>query len=97
MMPIVDGWTFCKIRQGIATLMEIPVITISAASTTGTSEPLRADGYIKKPFAADALIEMVTRMAGRKTFRARTRPRDLHRRRPWFHWRRRTTHDNSLF
>jgi CheY-like chemotaxis protein len=72
MMPIVDGWTFCKIRQGIATLMEIPVITISAASTTGTSEPLRADGYIKKPFDADALIEMVTRMAGRKTFRART-------------------------
>ncbi len=32
MMPIVDGWTFCRIRQGIATLMDIPVITISAAA-----------------------------------------------------------------
>ena len=72
MMPIVDGWTFCKIRQGIVTLMEIPVITISAAPTTGTSEPLRVDGQIKKPFDADALIEMVTRMVGRKSFHGRT-------------------------
>ncbi len=72
MMPIVDGWTFCKIRQGIVTLMEIPVITISAASTDGTSAPLRVDGSIKKPFDADALIEMVNQMVGRKSFRGRT-------------------------
>jgi len=72
MMPIVDGWTFCKIRQGIVTLMEIPVITISAASTTGTSAPLRVDGGIEKPFDADALIQLVTRMVGRKTFHGRT-------------------------
>jgi CheY-like chemotaxis protein len=66
MMPIVDGWTFCKVRQGILTLMEIPVITISAASSAGTSAPLRVEGSIKKPFDADALIELVTRMVGRK-------------------------------
>ena len=72
MMPIVDGWTFCKIRQGIVTLMEIPVITISAASTDGTREPLRVDGSIKKPFDADALVEMVTRMVGRKSYHGRT-------------------------
>ena len=51
--------------------MEIPVITISAASTTGTSAPLRVDGSIKKPFDADVLIEMVTRMVGRNSFRGR--------------------------
>ena len=68
MMPIVDGWTFCKIRQGIVTLMEIPVITISAASTTGTNAPLRVDGSIEKPFDAEALVRMVTRMVGRKSF-----------------------------
>ena len=73
MMPIVDGWTFCKIRQGIVTLMEIPVITISAAPTSGTSEPLRVEGNIKKPFDADALIQLVTRMVGRNTFRGRAR------------------------
>jgi CheY-like chemotaxis protein len=66
MMPIVDGWTFCKIRQGIVTLMEIPVITISAASTTGTRAPLRVDGSIEKPFDADVLIQLVTRMVGPK-------------------------------
>jgi two-component system, chemotaxis family, chemotaxis protein CheY len=72
MMPIVDGWTFCKIRQGIVTLMEIPVVTISAASTTGTRAPLRVEGSIEKPFEADALIQLVTRMVGGKTFHGRT-------------------------
>jgi two-component system, chemotaxis family, chemotaxis protein CheY len=72
MMPIVDGWTFCKIRQGIVTLMEIPVITISAASSTGTAAPLRVDGSIEKPFDADALVQLVTRMIGRKSFHGRS-------------------------
>lgn len=72
MMPIVDGWTFCKIRQGIVTLMEIPVITISAASTTGTRLPLRVEGSIAKPFDADVLIQLVTRMIGRSSFHGRT-------------------------
>ena len=72
MMPIVDGWAFCKIRQGIVTLMEIPVITISAASTTRTRAPLRVDGSIEKPFDADVLIELVTRMVGQNSFRGRT-------------------------
>jgi two-component system, chemotaxis family, chemotaxis protein CheY len=71
MMPIVDGWTFCKIRQGVVTLMEIPVITISAASTTGTRAPLRVDGSIEKPFDADVLIKLVTGMVGRNSFRGR--------------------------
>jgi CheY-like chemotaxis protein len=72
MMPIMDGWTFCKIRQGIATLMEIPVITISAASATGTGAPLRVEGSIAKPFDSDVLIELVTRMVGRNSFRGHT-------------------------
>jgi len=71
MMPIVDGWTFCKIRQGIVTLMEIPVITISAASTTGTQVPLRVEASIAKPFDADVLIRLVTRMVGRNSFHGR--------------------------
>jgi CheY-like chemotaxis protein len=66
MMPIVDGWTFCKIRQGLVTLMDIPVITISAASTTGTGAPLRVDGSIEKPFEANAVISLVSQMVRRK-------------------------------
>src|SRR6185503_9083161 len=64
MMPILDGWTFCKVRQGIVALMEIPVIVISAASMTGTHEPLRVDGRIEKPFDADELVRSVTLMVG---------------------------------
>ena len=68
-MPIVDGWMFCKIRQGIVALMEIPVIAISAASMTGTHEPLQVDGRIEKPFEADALIRIVTLMVERRSVR----------------------------
>jgi CheY-like chemotaxis protein len=66
MMPIVDGWTFCKIRQGIVTLMEIPVVTISAVPTDGTHEPFGVNGSIDKPFDAETLVDLVTRMVGRQ-------------------------------
>ena len=41
MMPVLDGWTFCKLRQGVAMLMEIPVVAISAAPMNGTHAPLQ--------------------------------------------------------
>lgn len=72
MMPILDGWTFCKIRQGIVALMEIPVIAISAASMTGSKEPLRVDGRIEKPFEADALVRIVTLMVEQRSLPGRT-------------------------
>ena len=68
MMPILDGWTFCKVRQGVAMLMEIPVVAISAAPMSGKHEPLRVDATLPKPFDPDALAWLATRMAGRKSF-----------------------------
>jgi CheY-like chemotaxis protein len=68
MMPILDGWTFCKVRQGVSMLMEIPVIAISAAPMSGQYEPLRVDATLPKPFDPDALAWLATRMAGRKSF-----------------------------
>ena len=68
MMPILDGWTFCKVRQGVAMLMEIPVVAISAAPMNGAYEPLRVDATLPKPFDPDALAWLATRMAGRKAF-----------------------------
>ena len=50
MMPTLDGWTFCKIRQATQMLMDIPVIAISAASMTGSHEPLRVEATLSKPF-----------------------------------------------
>lgn len=68
MMPVLDGWTFCKVRQGVSMLMEIPVIAISAAPMDGPQEPLRVDATLSKPFDPEALTWVVTRMAGRRTF-----------------------------
>ena len=66
MMPTLDGWTFCKIRQATQMLMDIPVIAISAASMTGTHEPLRVEAMLSKPFDPDALTWLAMRMLGRK-------------------------------
>ena len=68
MMPVVDGWTFCKLRQGVSMLMEVPVVAISAAPMTGSHEPLRVDATLPKPFDPDALTWLATRMVGRKSF-----------------------------
>ena len=68
MMPVLDGWTFCKVRQGVQMLMEIPVVAISAAPMNGPQEPLRVDATLPKPFDPDALAWLATRMVGRKGF-----------------------------
>jgi len=68
MMPVLDGWTFCKVRQGVEMLMQIPVVAISAAPMNGTHEPLRVDAMLPKPFDADALAWLAARMAGRNPF-----------------------------
>jgi CheY-like chemotaxis protein len=65
MMPILDGWTFCKIRQGIQSLMKIPVIAVSAGSMVGNREPLRVDATLAKPFDPDELAWLTNRIAGR--------------------------------
>jgi len=66
MMPTLDGWTFCKIRQATQMLMDIPVIAISAASMTGAHEPLRVEAMLSKPFDPDALTWLAMRMLRRK-------------------------------
>jgi CheY-like chemotaxis protein len=68
MMPVLDGWTFCKVRQGVEMLMQIPVVAISAAPMNGTHAPLRVDATLPKPFDPDALAWLAARMAGRNPF-----------------------------
>jgi len=66
MMPVLDGWTFCKVRQGVTMLMDIPVVAISAAPMNGPQTPLRVDATLPKPFDPDALAFLATRMASHK-------------------------------
>ena len=68
MMPVLDGWTFCKVRQGVSMLMAIPVIAISATPMNGPQEPLRVDATLPKPFEPEALTWVATRMVGRRSF-----------------------------
>jgi CheY-like chemotaxis protein len=72
-MPVLDGWTFCKLRQGIEKVMDIPVVAISASSMTGESTPLLADAALAKPFDPDELTWIVTRMVGRHCGHSRSR------------------------
>ena len=69
MMPILDGWTFCKIRQGVQALMQIPVIAVSASSMVGSGAPLRADAVLPKPFDPDQLAWLATRLSRRSVHR----------------------------
>ena len=67
MMPGMDGWTFCKLRQGIRMLMDTPVVAMSAARVLETREPLRVDGLLPKPFDPERLTSLATRMMERKS------------------------------
>ncbi len=55
MMPIMDGWSFCKLRQGTTMLRGIPVLAMSASSMIGEREPFGVDGKLSKPIDPDRL------------------------------------------
>jgi two-component system, OmpR family, response regulator len=67
MMPVVDGWTFCKLRQGVRSLMEIPVVAVSAAPMVGGRAPLRVEATLSKPFDPDQLAWLITHTARRES------------------------------
>jgi len=62
MMPILDGWTFCKVRQGVSTLMEIPVVAISAGPMEGPREPLRVLGYAINGVSDELALEILAHL-----------------------------------
>ncbi len=49
MMPVMDGWTFCKLRQGTMKLRNIPVLVMSASSMVGERQPIGVDAALSKP------------------------------------------------
>jgi CheY-like chemotaxis protein len=52
MMPTLDGWTFCKIRQATQMMMDIPVIAISAASNLAGDAHARAQALAARSRAS---------------------------------------------
>lgn len=65
MMPGMDGWMFCKLRQGIRMLKETPVVGMSSASMLDLQEPMGIDALLPKPFYPKELIYLATRLAAR--------------------------------
>jgi CheY-like chemotaxis protein len=63
MMPQMDGWTFCRIRQRLELLKAIPVVAISADSNIGRRPPLGVEAILPKPFHPDDVTRLVMRLA----------------------------------
>jgi CheY-like chemotaxis protein len=71
MMPIMDGWAFCRSRWKSRTLREIPVILISSVDMSESNRPTGIDAFLPKPIDVDKFARLAVRMAGRSSFRAR--------------------------
>lgn len=64
MMPGMDGWMFCRLRQGIRMLRETPVVAMSASHVLELHEPLGIDALLPKPFYPKDLTFLATRLTG---------------------------------
>ena len=71
MMPIMDGWAFCRSRWKSRTLREIPVILISAVDMSGSNRPTGVDAFLSKPLDVEEVTRLAARIAGRKAAHAR--------------------------
>ena len=63
-MPVMDGYEFCRARQKSETLKQIPVILMTATSVSKIEEKAKvckADDSLVKPFSTEELIGKVKR------------------------------------
>ena len=72
MMPIMDGWAFCRSRWKSRTLREIPVILLSAVDMSESNRPTGIDAFLPKPVDVNTFSRLAARMAGRRRLQAPT-------------------------
>jgi CheY-like chemotaxis protein len=58
MMPVMDGWEFLRHQAHDPTLLDIPVIVVTAMPPR---HPLRAKAVLQKPIQFESLLEMIER------------------------------------
>jgi CheY-like chemotaxis protein len=58
MLPVLDGWQFLQERQRDPALADVPVVVVSALDAFDCPE---AAAHVRKPFAAEELLEAVRR------------------------------------
>jgi CheY-like chemotaxis protein len=60
MMPNMDGWEFRRRQEADTDLSAIPVVLLSGVNDVHRQVlPLHADGYLRKPFDIDTMLEVV--------------------------------------
>jgi CheY-like chemotaxis protein len=65
MMPLMDGYTFCRTIKNDPKFRSIPVILLTArgqADDRRIGKEVNADGYIAKPFDGNQLIWEIKRL-----------------------------------
>jgi two-component system chemotaxis response regulator CheY len=60
-MPVMNGAQFIEELRGDASLRDIPVVLMTAASPSKAMPLPRADAYLAKPFDLGALLDTVER------------------------------------
>jgi CheY-like chemotaxis protein len=60
-MPVMNGAQFIEELRGDASLRDIPVVLMTAASPSSAMPLPRADAYLAKPFDLGALLDTVER------------------------------------
>ncbi|ABS25035.1 response regulator [Anaeromyxobacter sp. Fw109-5] len=60
-MPVMNGAQFIEELRGDASLRDIPIVLMTAASPSSAMPLPRADAYLAKPFDLGALLDTVER------------------------------------
>jgi DNA-binding response OmpR family regulator len=62
MMPVMDGWSFCRLVKGNAATKNLPIIIMSADRHLGQkADDVSADDFLVKPFDIDMLLDTVAK------------------------------------
>lgn len=63
MMPVMDGWTFCREKEKFPELAAIPVVVVSAVSKHDPRNPCAgAVAHLAKPIEIGALLAAIERL-----------------------------------
>ena len=76
LMPVLNGWQFCQVKERNPATAAIPVIAMSAAVSKDPSSPyfIDVDDFIAKPVELD---ELLAKIAGFNPFASERRPESL--------------------
>lgn len=64
MMPVVSGYEVLRAMKETPGLDGIPVVLMSAAPARVKTADFRCDGFLRKPFTLETVLQVVARLIG---------------------------------